>query len=289
MRYLTKEWYKLCQRTGLHFGMRVHNGAEEYDEVLYLRLYKRKEKEFIKTQREVYNIDPRTILEMYTGTFIPLDKFVKDEEITEEDILDYSLPSEEKERIMKMAEEYDIRPPFNEEKCKMDFRRIQEKTIKDAQEKLPYELLDEIADIRVFSLGYCTKGIISQLKKHSKENEIEMKNISEQYSKVIRSEKIPENIRENFGFHDCKVIDFINEKNENMVMRLDTGGGFTELNKITLVAPTIYKQDKNIVGSIWLYEELYSTKNGYEIHVLFENNGLSELTMGCKDIIVEKE
>ena len=53
MKYLTKEWYELCQQTGLHFGMRVHNGAEGYDEALYLRLYKRKEKKFVKMQREV--------------------------------------------------------------------------------------------------------------------------------------------------------------------------------------------------------------------------------------------
>lgn len=289
MRYLTKEWYKLCQRIGLHFGMRVHNGAAVYDEALYLRLYKRKEKEFLKTQREVNNIDPRTILEMYTGTFIPLGKFVKDEEITEEDKLEYSLPSEEKERIMKMAEAYNIRPPFDEEKYKIDFREIQERTIKDAQEKIPYGLLEQIADIRVFSLGYCTKGILSQLKKHSNENELELKNISEQYSKAMQSEDIPENIRENFGFHDCKVIEIINEKNQNMVIRLDTSGGLTEFNKITLITPTMFKQDENIVGSIWIYEELYNTENGYEVHVLFENDGLSELTIGCKDIRIEKE
>ncbi|MDD4729284.1 MAG: hypothetical protein PHN55_11115 [Dysgonamonadaceae bacterium] len=46
MKYLTKEWYELCQRTGLHFGMRVHNDANIYDEALYLRLYTRKEKAF---------------------------------------------------------------------------------------------------------------------------------------------------------------------------------------------------------------------------------------------------
>ncbi|CAI6014890.1 hypothetical protein PAECIP112173_00013 [Paenibacillus sp. JJ-100] len=44
MRYLTKEWYELCQQTGLHFGMRVHSGAYELDENLFLRLYKRKGK-----------------------------------------------------------------------------------------------------------------------------------------------------------------------------------------------------------------------------------------------------
>ena len=289
MRYLTKEWYNLCQRIGLHFGMRVHSGAAVYNEAFYLRLYKRKEKEFLKTQKEVYNIDPRTFLEMYSGTFIPLDKYVKDEEIAEEDKLVYTLPSEEKERLMKKAEEYDNRPPFDEEKCKIEFRENQERAIKNAKEKLPYWLLEQIADIRVYSLGYCTKEIMSQLRKHGKQNELEMKNLSEQYLKATKAEKIPENLRDKFRFHDCKVIEITNEKSKNMVMRLETSGGFTEFNKITLVAPTIYKQDENIVGSIWLYEELYNTKKGYEVHVLFENDGLAELTVSCKDIVIDKE
>lgn len=40
MKFRTKEWYETCQRTGLHFGMRIHRGAYELDEALFLRLYK---------------------------------------------------------------------------------------------------------------------------------------------------------------------------------------------------------------------------------------------------------
>jgi len=60
MKYLTKEWYETCQQTGLHFGLRVHSGTYEWNEDLFQRLYKRKEKEHIKQEREIYDIIPVT-------------------------------------------------------------------------------------------------------------------------------------------------------------------------------------------------------------------------------------
>jgi len=81
MRYLTKEWYELCQLTDFHFGMRVHKDVARRDEGLYLRLYKRKEKEFIKLEREVYDLDPRFLLEADGSIFVCADKFMNGEEI----------------------------------------------------------------------------------------------------------------------------------------------------------------------------------------------------------------
>lgn len=63
MRYLTKEWYKISQQTFLYSGKRVHQGANVMDDALYLRLYQRKEKEFVRGQREIYDYDPRVGLE----------------------------------------------------------------------------------------------------------------------------------------------------------------------------------------------------------------------------------
>ncbi|HWQ50951.1 MAG TPA: hypothetical protein VN369_04020, partial [Terriglobales bacterium] len=156
MKYLTKEWYELCQRTGLHFGIRAHKGAAVYDEALYLRLYKRKENAFVKMQREVYDVDPGFMLEQDGCTLVPLDKFVSGEEITEDDKTVYCMPPEERARIQKLIEEYDARPPFDEKKCREEFRILQETQKKQTADRLPHELSQQIADMRVFSLGYCT-------------------------------------------------------------------------------------------------------------------------------------
>lgn len=288
MRYLTKEWYETCQRTGLYIGMKVNKGASVYDEALYKRLYKRKEREFIKMQHEVYDVDPRFMLEQDGCMLVSLDKFVNGEEIAEEDKIVYHLPPDDRKHIEKMIEEYDVRPPFDEKKCKEEFRTIQE-TLKNrqAEEKLPYEIFQQIADMRIFNLGYCTKEVLAQLKRVSKENEKIVNCVLDECIKSQRAENIPENIREKFGFHDCKVTEFTAGK--NIIIRFDTRGGFTDYNKITFVTSEIVKQEDCIVGSNWIYDELYRKENGYEAHMLLASGGLQDLIIRCKDIVIEKE
>lgn len=288
MKYLTKEWYELCQRTGLHFGMKVNKGAAFYDEELYLKLYKRKERKFVKIQHESYNFDPRFMLEQDGCTGVPIDKFVTGEEIKEEDIIVFHMTTEERESIQKMIDEYDVRPPFDEKRCRDEFRYIQETyKIIDAKEKIPHELIQQIADIRIFALGYCTKEVLNQLKKISKKNEQKVNLISDEYSKAQQAENIPQYIKESFGFHDCEVTELSVDK--NIVMRFDTRGGFTDLNKITFVTSEIIKQEDHIVGSTWIYNELYRTENGYEAHMLFQGEDMPELIISCKDIVIVKE
>lgn len=287
LKYLTKEWYELCQRTGLHFGMKVHYGAAVYNEELYLRLYKRKEKEYVKMQNEVYDVNPRFMLELDGSTFVKLDRFVNSEEINEEDTIVYHMPLDERERIQKSIEEYDTRPPFNEKKCAEEFQITQETIMRAVDNKLPHELAGQIADMRVFSLGYCTKEVLKQLKRLCKENEKKVNHVSKEYSKAQQKENIPQIIRERFGFHDCQVTEFTVGK--NIVMCLDTRGGFTNFYKITFIAPDIIKQEEHIVGSFWLYNEIYHTENGYEAHMLFEGEYLTELIIKCNDIIIEEE
>ncbi|MNC63896.1 hypothetical protein D3C75_1140570 [compost metagenome] len=74
-----------------------------------------------------------------------------------------------------------------------------------------------------------------------------------------------------------------------MVIRLDTDGGFTNLNQITFVAVQVLRKDEHIAASSWLYNELYRVEDGYEVHVLLSGAaGLQELFVWCADIVVEE-
>ncbi|MCP3775780.1 DUF4085 domain-containing protein [Paenibacillus sp. MZ04-78.2] len=288
MKYLTKEWYELCQRTGLHFGMRAHKSAYEHYEALYLRLYKKKEKEFISQRRKVYDVDPRFMLEQDGAQFVALDKFLNGDQISEEDTMVYHMTSEEMDRIQQLIAAYDVRPPFDKMKCKEEFSEIQEWAYKEAFHKLPGELSSRIADMRVFVLGYCTREVLHELKQLSKENKKHMMLVLDEYRQAQQAENIPEHIRSQFGFHDCTVTELTSGK--QMVMRLDTRGGFTNNNKVTFDAvDKIIRQDEHIVGSYWIYNELYRTDCGYEVHILFSGEGMSELIIHCADIVVEQE
>jgi len=286
MKFLTKEWYNLSQQTGLHYSLRVHKGAYQHDEALYERLYKRKEREYVKFQRELYNLDPRSLLD--DMKLIPLEKVLSEEEVTEDDFIVMQISDEQRVNIEKQIAEYDVRPPFNEQHFKQEFSSNLEWNRQVAAAKLPKELFSQIADIRVYTLGYCTKEIFAQLKKLSKDNENKVRAISAAAAKVQKEQHIPESIYSKFNFHDCTVTAL--DLSDELVIRLDPRGGFTKYNKITFTTPQIVMQEVGIVGSSWIYDEIYKTDQGYEVHaLLWSGKGLCELIVGCEDIVVEEE
>jgi len=287
MKYRTKEWYETCERTGLHFGLRVHRGAYELDEALFLRLYKRKEKAHVNVEREIYNIDPRSMLKHDGTVLVRADQFFSEEAVAEEDKMIYHMPPEQRAHIEKLIAEYDVRPPFDEGKCKEEYKEMMEWSVQSQKERLPQNIVEQIADIRLFTLGYCTREILLQLKKQSAENTREMDRVSKEYREAILAQDIPDEIRSRVQFHDCTVTELLT--GEEAVIRFDTSGGFTNMNKLTLIAPEIIKREGEIVGSYWLYQELYRIDNGYELHVLFYGEDMPELIVRCEDILAEEE
>jgi hypothetical protein len=219
MRYLTKEWCNLSQLTGLHFGLRAHKDASELNESTYQRLRKNKEKAFLKQEKEIYDFDPRELFEEDGMTLVRADKFISGEEIQEEDTIVYVMPEEQKEHIRKLVEAYDDRGPFDIQKCKIEFADRQKLLMKENEKKLPMEIYNQIADPRVFALGYSTKEIIQQLKKISRSNEIKVEQRLVDFSAAQQEENIPESLRNHFGFHDCKVLSV--EKTNNITILLD--------------------------------------------------------------------
>lgn len=146
--------------------------------------------------------------------------------------------------------------------------------------------MQQIADPRMLVLGYCTEDVMRELEKRSEENQAKMDQGFSDYREAQQAEAIPPSILDRFHSHDCEVTDIIID--QEMVVRLGTDGGFSAFNKITFVAPEIIKQEQGIKGSTWLYNELYHTGDGYEVHVLFYGENMPELIVRCQDILIEE-
>ena len=124
MRYLTKEWYDLCQHIALYVDMKADDRADEYSEDLYQELYKISEQEYVESRHRLYDFDPRSRLDSEGTVGIPLNKFPSGEELVEEDSVVIHLPEDYKKEILKEIEEFDVRPPFDEEKCREEFQSM---------------------------------------------------------------------------------------------------------------------------------------------------------------------
>ncbi|MFE6078240.1 DUF4085 family protein [Paenibacillus sp. NPDC057886] len=125
------------------------------------------------------------------------------------------------------------------------------------------------------------------MKKQSAEHTKKIERVGQEYRAVMLKQNIPDDILRRVQFHDCTVTELLT--GDEVVIRFDTRGGFTNINKVTLVAPEIIKQEGEIAGSYWLYQELYRIDNGYELHVLFGGEPTPELIVRCTDILAEEE
>jgi hypothetical protein len=301
MKYLTKEWYIQSQQMGLNHGKKVKKQAGNFNEELFLYLYKEKEKRFIEDQRESYNYDPTKMLMDMNPVEVWLEGKEKAQNI-DEIIAKMSL--ENRTRFEQQVAEFEARPPFDEIECKKRFDEIFQWNCEHYRNKLPAPILDKIADIRVFTLGYCTREVLKLLNKYSKQSEKNTNDVLQQFRKAQNEEAIPQDIRKKFNFHDCSVIELKVQTNhtkanandnvqaksdDNLIIFLDTSGGFTLNNKITFVESEIILQEGQIVNQSWLYSELYCMDCGYEVHVLFEGMSMAELILRCRDIVIEQE
>lgn len=300
MKYLTKEWYIQSQQMGLHTGKKVHKKAGQFSEALFLYLYKEKERRFIEDQRESYNYDPTKMLMDMNPVEVWLEGKEKAKNI-DEIIAKMSL--ENRTRFEQQVAEFEARPPFDETEWKKRFQDSFQWNCEHYRVKLPVPILDKIADIRVFALDYCSKEVFKLLNLYSKQSEKNTNDGLQQFQKAQSQEAIPKELRQKFNFHDCWVKELKfetnlvdtnsnddnveNESDANLILFLDTSGGFTLNNKITFVESKIILQEDQIVNHAWLYSELYCVDGGYEVHVLFE--GMSELILRCRDIIIEQE
>jgi len=103
-------------------------------------------------------------------------------------------------------------------------------------------------------------------------------------------DKLPENIVLLFKktLHDSRVLSLNNFSEDTFFMVLDCTGGYHYHNDIKLTFLRVKTLDISevIVGSSWIYNEVYLTDTGYELHVLFDSP-LGEMTIKAEDIQIE--
>ena len=108
-----------------------------------------------------------------------------------------------------------------------------------------------------------------------------------EYVKLLKQQHIPEAILSRLKFHDSVVLE-IKRTVDCFTLTMDESSwGY---HKIQFFTPKISRQDEGIVGSEWLYEEIYRIPNGYEMHVLFFSRkllDLVELIVQCDSIEIE--
>ncbi|MEW9095469.1 MAG: DUF4085 family protein [Clostridiaceae bacterium] len=169
-------------------------------------------------------------------------------------------------------ESYIPTEPFNREKESKEFHKFFIYDQEYIKEILPKEILEKIADIRVYVLGKASCEVIKYVTAFCKHNQKLVKKTIEEYRKYYKKalKSFDRTIIRNIIFHDCIIID-IKETEQSLSILFDNSGGFTNINEMKFENYEIIKQDTSLENSWWLYEEIYKTKDKYELHVLLRN------------------
>lgn len=234
MKYFTKEWYELCQKTSFHLALEEEKQAEVFSEEYFQQLYKVRLKSWLNFQEEVASL-------------------MKNNE---------SINTNDNNEV-----------PFNREKGIEQFYDGFIYNQEQLKKKLPDSILKQIADLRVFTLNKATKTVINAVAKFCEENKRFVTTTGESYIRYMEksSNILNKEIIENFRFHDCKITKSV-QKDKSLTLFLDNSGGFTNIDEVTFNNFTIIKQEGSLDDSWWLYEELYRVNDKYEFHVLLQNN-----------------
>jgi hypothetical protein len=247
MKYFTKEWYELCQKTSFHLLLEEEKQAETFSEEYFQQLYHTELNSWLHLQEEVATL-------------------MKNETVNTDD------------------NEYE---PFNKHKITQQFHEGFIYNQEDLKKGLPDTILKQIADIRVFALNKASSSVIKAVTEYCEDNETSVNTTGENYGRYIEeaSNTLDKEIVEKFEFHDCTILKSVQD-DRSLTLLLDNTGGFTNINEVTFENFHIIKQEDLLEDSWWLYEEIYKVNDKYEFHVLLQNKemGLIEFIVSAEQV-----
>lgn len=153
MKYLTKEWYELYKQSTLSDFFHANKYAAQFDEALFQKLYKNREKKWVTAVRSTsFGSDE----EQYEKMLEKVQRCI-DRAITEEIKKKLETFREDYIAFHKMGiESGEQCEAIDDESARRAYAGYYAETLKTI-ETFPQELLEKVADKRMLAIGYATK------------------------------------------------------------------------------------------------------------------------------------
>ena len=188
------------------------------------------------------------------------------------------------DEIAKMSDE-DVEIDIGE--YENDYLRALDERVKELSAVIPKEILDEVADMRVFALNKATPSVHKKLRIYCDGAQKKVDDTLKAYEDYYNTVNVSSEIDDNLGFHDA-VITSAEMKNGDLRLDFDISQSFAAKSSVTLKEAEILEKEAEFEGCVWLYDELYPVNGGYELHILAQTPDMEHLvyfTVFCKDIV----
>ena len=253
MRFLTKEWYQTMTDGGLGVQLVADDRAAVFSEELYQQVRAEKLKEWLADLREY------------------------------------------------LEEAYD------EAAERQHFAEFHSQELEEFQTRTPAEILSKVADIRVLALGLCTEEVYRDFEDYWARCKTQTEETMKEAGDLQRTQGLDKVWTGGHSLHDAFVcsmkweeedliIEFevedpeerLADIRENDPELLEEMGEahflFPEIKAIRFRDAEILKQEEPLENTWWLYDEIWKSERGYEIHaLLWRENDVFELTIECRE------
>ena len=303
MKYYTKEWYALMQKQHYTSGLAVIPD-KEYTDAEIRAFFEQDLQAEIENDRNIHDMPPSMD---WAGELLTPDRFrpdiflftAEDGEVFHPETAEIAQEYLEKD-FRRQTEQYEKREPFDPTDTIACFKECYRMMVRHGWKDYP-AWVSETVDKRLLALHRITESAYNRLVEEEKANKASFERITAEASAVLKEQNIPDEIRDAFRFHDANVLSIM--KNGTDVEMLLRDGGFmaTPYCRVIFRGVSLFEREKGLVirtkceesgeiGSnvIYLYEELYHTENGYEVHMMLTGRrDLRYLTIVCEEIEVQ--
>ncbi len=311
MRFYTKDWYLLMQRQD-YISCAAEISDKDYSEKEIRGFYRERLAEEIAQDRREYDTPP---------CFPDLSQQLQPEHWNPEDWLVFpdgenqpprhpATPEEvaaQWERERRAAEEaFAHRPPFDPAETVKWFRTLYRAKLRNAEERYPAWVCSAV-DRRLLALELLPESVYQRLKSEEAENRKAFQAIEQAAQAELGRQQIPASIANAFCFHDSSLLS-LQKRGRDYAMVLRKDGGWygddiTPYIRVIFRDAALVEREKGLTprtvpdadGALssnctFLYHELYSNPDGYEVHMLFataRRRSLAYCTVRCRDIMIQ--
>ncbi|MBQ4563092.1 MAG: DUF4085 family protein [Lachnospiraceae bacterium] len=301
MKYFTKEWYDLMQRQFSTSGLR-RIPDKPYSDGEIKQFYHQQLQEEIERDRKIYDTPPVLLDDselLRPEVFDPGDWLFVNEETGE--CIHPETAMEVRDRLKKEHEEamerFRNRLPFDPTETIECFRMCYRMGVRHAASNYP-DWVAETVDKRLLALMMMPESAYQRLKKEEQKNRRAFERINKTAEEELSRQDIPEEIRLRFCFHDANVLELKKVRGDVELFLRRDGYWPEPYLKVIFRGVTKFEREKGLVlrkkvdedgvGSNcrYLYDELYRTEDGYEVHMLlWTMKELRYVTVRCRDIL----
>lgn len=276
MKYFTKDIYKTELLADHIEFLKQSRQAEQKDESYYLRIYNENRTLYLRNESmsDLY-CDPQEELqkmeEYVSAPNLSAEEQAKRRQFAKMFRLFWNASNTERKTVY----------PFDEETAKGQFAVRQERQIEICK-RLPKEIKEEIADIRVFALGYASAELKRKLRPYGADLRRTVQKAKEKARR--ETEAAEEYLTEKLGideYDDC-LLTGMEQSGDDLILRGDEETGLRIENGIVFEGrgKPIYSYRSDIPNDPWskiVAAELHRVEGQFELHFLVSNrNELDE-------------